>query len=64
MDTSSIGAETTGPTAASSAGVWYAVFPECVVPYILKGFTNSVAYGLWFPAICDLGQEDVGPVAM
>lgn len=46
MDTSSIGVETTGLIAASSAGVWYVVFLECVVPYTLEGFTNSVAYGL------------------
>lgn len=46
METSSIGVETTGLTAASSAAVWYAVFLQSVLSLILSGVYNSVAYGL------------------
>lgn len=60
MDTSSIGVETTGLIAASSAGVWYVGFPDGLLSLFPETVANSVAHGLEFPALCHAIQGAQG----
>lgn len=58
MDTSSIGVETTGLTAASSAGVWYAVFLQSVLSFILsRGLQTQLPVGFSFLLFVILGRK-------